>query len=57
MIPPTKPRKMGKSHQAHEVRCSSLGIGRPHSGQNRASLDIPAPQTPQECKDLPQYWQ
>ena len=65
--PPSQLKKKlnikGSSHQAHEVRSTaiaslcSLEIGAPHSGQNRALLDILAPQAPQECRDLPQYWQ
>jgi len=35
----------------------SLEIGAPHSGQNRALVEVLAPQVLQECKDLPQYWQ
>jgi len=58
-----KPNIKGSSHQAQAVRSAamaslcSLDIGAPHSGQNRAFLDILAPQAGQECKALPQYWQ
>jgi hypothetical protein len=58
-----KPNIKGSSHQAGEVRSTdmaslcSLEIGAPHSGQNRAFLDILAPQAGQACKALPQYWQ
>jgi len=66
MIPPSQLRytianNRGSSHQAHEVRSNaivalcSLEIGAPHSGQNKAFLDILAPQAAHECKDLPQY--
>ena len=63
MSPPTQPSIRGSSHHAHEVRSSdiaslcSLDMGAPHSGQNRALVEILAPQVLQECKDLPQYWQ
>jgi hypothetical protein len=59
----TKKNIKGSSHQAHDVRSTaiaslcSLEIGAPQSGQNRALLDILAPQAPHECRDLPQYWQ
>jgi hypothetical protein len=64
--PPTQPKptrlnSIGSSHQAHEVRSTaiavlcSLEIGAAHSGQNRAFLDILAPQAAHECKALPQY--
>ena len=63
MIPPIKPNAKGSIHHAHDV-CStdtdvlcSLEIGAPHSGQNKAFLDILAPQAGQECRALPQYWQ
>jgi hypothetical protein len=58
---PTNPNSRGNSHHAHEVRSTdivslcSLEIGAPHSGQNRAFLDILAPQAAHECKALPQY--
>ena len=61
MTPPTQPNTRGSIHQAHEVRSTdiaslcSLEIGAPHSGQNRAFLDILAPQAAQACKALPQY--
>jgi len=61
MRPPTQPKRRGSSHQAHEVRSTdiaslcSLEIGPPHSGQNRAFLDILAPQAAHACKALPQY--
>ena len=60
---PVNPSSNGSSHHAHEVRSSdiaslcSLDMGAPHSGQNRALVEILAPQVLQECKDLPQYWQ
>ena len=66
MRPPSQLRytianNRGSSHQAHEVRSTviavlcSLEIGAAHSGQNRAFLDILAPQAAHECKALPQY--
>ena len=61
MRPPTQPNNRGNSHQAGEVRSTamvslcSLEIGAPHSGQNRAFLDILAPQAAHKCKALPQY--
>jgi hypothetical protein len=63
MIPPMTLKRRGSSHHAQEVRSTaisvllSLRMGAPHSEQYKAFGDILAPQAPQECKDLPQYWQ
>ena len=63
MRPPTQPSNRGSSHHAGDVRSTdvaslcSLEIGAPHSGQNKAFLDILAPQAGQECRAFPQYWQ